>query len=60
MLFRDEAYFTRAGILNSHSNSRVIRIQAVQTRFIINVGIGIVGDHVVGPYHFFSDHLPVR
>ncbi|GBM98898.1 hypothetical protein AVEN_1210-1, partial [Araneus ventricosus] len=57
VLFTDECTFTREGISNTHnhhalasSNTQDTRPHAYQKRFSVNVWVGIVGDHLIGPY----------
>ncbi|GFW67609.1 uncharacterized protein TNCV_3392801 [Trichonephila clavipes] len=57
VLFTDETSFSREGIFNTHNshswaaaNPHVTRTRAAQDRFLVNVGAGILGDHLIGPY----------
>ncbi|GFY22528.1 uncharacterized protein TNCV_2177891 [Trichonephila clavipes] len=57
VLFPDETSFSREGIFNTHNshswaaaNPHVTRTRAAQDRFLVNVGAGILGDHLIGPY----------
>ncbi|GFV39704.1 uncharacterized protein TNCV_4330251 [Trichonephila clavipes] len=57
VLFTDEASFSREGIFNTHNshswaaaNPHVTRTRATQDRFLVNVWVGILGDHLIGPY----------
>ncbi|GFW60327.1 DUF4817 domain-containing protein [Trichonephila clavipes] len=57
VLFTDETSFSRQGIFNTHNshswaaaNPHVTRTRAAQDRFPVNVGAGILGDHLIGPY----------
>lgn len=62
ILFTDEAKFSRNAITNYHNNHtwceenpHVVREQHFQYEFSVNVWVGIIGDHLIGP-HF----LPYR
>ncbi|GFU13547.1 transposase-like protein [Trichonephila clavipes] len=57
VLFTDETSFSRQGIFNTHNshswaaaNPHVTRTRAAQDHFLLNVGAGILGDHLIGPY----------
>ena len=57
VLFSDEAFFTREGILNTpkaymwvEENPHAIGRRAVQNLFSINAWAGIIGDQLLGPY----------
>ena len=57
ILWTDEATFTRQGVFNSHNshiwaveNPRAVRPSHFQTRWSINVWVGIIGSHLIGPY----------
>lgn len=63
ILWTDESLFTRDGILNLHNwhhyaqeNPFVTRNSSFQTRFSLNVWLGLVGDRLIGP-HVFQGHL---
>lgn len=62
-LFTDEAQFTRDGVYNSRNNHKwaqenphAIRQRHSQHRFSVNVWIGLVNTHLIGPY-FFEERL---
>ena len=57
VLFSDEAYFTRNGMVNLHNthtwaaeNPHATTTRGHQERFSINVWAGILGDHLIGPF----------
>ncbi|GBL81088.1 hypothetical protein AVEN_83158-1 [Araneus ventricosus] len=52
VLFTDEASFTWKGIFNTLNSYfwAVEKPHAAQSRFLVNVWAGIVGDHLIGPY----------
>jgi len=63
LLFTDEATFNNRGQVNRHNchyysdvNPHWQRNQEFQRQWSINVWVGIVGDHIIGPY-FFLDNL---
>lgn len=78
ILMTDECCFTRNGIINFHNthvwadeNPHAIRRHNFQHRFSINVWVGVIGDHLIGPYvlpmrlngeaylNFLTDQLPL-
>jgi hypothetical protein len=61
ILFTDEAYFTSDGVnnkRNSHlwdrDNHHVTVESTCQHRFSVNVGCGVIGDQLFGPYIFLQ------
>lgn len=57
ILWTDESSFTRDGCFNYHNehhydieNPHLARESRSQTRFKVNVWIGLIGNHLVGPY----------
>lgn len=59
ILWTDESLFTRDGMLNLHNwhhyaqqNPFVTRNSSFQTRFSLNVWLGVVGDQLIGPHVF--------
>ena len=77
ILFTDESCFTRRGITNCHNyhiyadrNPHTLRPRHFQTEFKINVWMGIIDSHLIGPYrmpeklngrnylHFLENILP--
>lgn len=63
ILYTDESKFTRDGVFNIHNmhhwaqeNPKVMREGSHQTRFHLNVWIGVIGDQLVGP-HIFQENL---
>lgn len=57
ILFTDEKCFTRRGVTNVHNehnyaqeNPHVVKIKHFQHEFSINVWMGIVNNHLVGPF----------
>jgi hypothetical protein len=57
VLWTDEASFTRSGMCNSrnshhwaHENPHMIRRSHFQHEFRVNVWLGVIGSHVIGPY----------
>lgn len=57
VLFSDEACFTRGGIFNSknshvwaENNPYIIFESCHQEKLGINIWMGIIGDHLIGPY----------
>ena len=57
VLFSDETTFRREGILNTHNahtwakeNPHEIRRRAAQIRFLFNVWVNIIKDHLIRPY----------
>jgi len=66
ILFSDESNFSSDGSVNRHNchywsvdNPHWMREEQQQGRWSINVWLGIVGDHVIGP-HFFEGKFPMR
>lgn len=76
VLFSDESGFSRDGVINSHNlhfwaeeNPHVIIQTKNQHKFLINIWMGIIGNHLIGPYvidgqlngekylEFLQDHL---
>lgn len=76
ILFSDEATFSREGVFNNRNshvwaeeNPHARRIRGYQQRYSINVWVGIVDQHVIGPFlfperlngeiyqHFLTNHL---
>lgn len=78
ILWTDESSFTRDGVFNFHNehhyqteNPHLARESRSQTRFKVNVWVGLIGNHLVGPYidlptplngaqylQFLRDNLP--
>jgi len=63
LLFSDETTFNNRGQVNRYNchyysdvNLHWQRNQEFQRQWSINVWIGIVGDHIIGPY-FFEENL---
>ena len=63
ILFTDEANFSKNAIMNFHNNHswadenpHEIVEWHFQHRFSLNVWVGIIDDHLIGPY-FFPQHL---
>ena len=57
VLFSDETTYRREGIFNTHNahawakeNPHEIRRRAAQTRFLFNVWVSIIKDHLIRPY----------
>lgn len=77
ILFTDEAGFTRDGVFNYHNthfwceiNPHAVHESPHQQRFSLNVWLGVLGDHLIGPHilprklngrrylRFLRRHLP--
>lgn len=65
ILWTDEATFTRIGLFNQHNehwwsneNPHVVRKNAYQVRFSVNVWAGIVNGTVIGPYFIGRQNGP--
>lgn len=63
ILWSDESCFTNNGWFNrnihyhwTQENFHIHRESNFQARFSVNVWLGVLGDHVIGPY-FFEGHL---
>jgi len=63
ILFTDEATFTRRGVVNFHNlhvwgnvNPHQVRPRTFQQEFSVNVWIGVIGNHLIGP-HFLPPRL---
>lgn len=59
ILFTDEANFSRNAIMNFHNNHHwadenphAITERHFQEQFSLNVWVGILGDHLIGPFFF--------
>lgn len=58
VLFTDEAYFTREGVVLNQRNSHIwerenpfpIRERGYQHRFSVNIWAGIIANYIIGPY----------
>lgn len=64
VLFTDEACFTRRGVTNFHNehhyadeNPHAIHVRHFQREFKINVWIGIIDDHLIGPVRLLPNKL---
>ena len=63
VLFSDESGFSRDGIVKSHNlhywaedNPHVMIETKNQYRFLVNIWMGIIGNHLIGPY-IIDGHL---